>query len=309
MISLNPIQQKRKEVMNNISKGFVEANQKTVVTPDNPVGDHRQFVSNNIVKSMDSGEEINLSKCEVYTSAGLQQYKDDLRKSYDAEELTWDEWQGHLRSANTLKKANVEVNGTSGAIFYREITKVDMHTDKNPLKEEKLEKGEISDKLGSGYGGNEALKFTKSGKDLKAILPVTIANLKGKRTVLEATMKTLIEAAGCQPSESYGSYNFKSVTVNRFPWDLCRSPYDEMNKCYPALSDEQKACGQYNDLCYQWCSISEDILACSVIMKNLEDSKKYTLSVSQLVALSSGDEDMMKGQKTDELGAEEGEEL
>jgi hypothetical protein len=41
------------------------------------------------------------------------------------------------------------------------------------------------------------------------------------------------------------------------------------------------------------------MLACNVILENLVDATKYTLSVSQVVALSSGDPEMLKAAQDD----------
>lgn len=158
-----------------------------------------------------------------------------------------------------------------------------------------LQKGEVSDMLTRGYGGGEALKFVKTGKQLKEIIPNTVANLKAKLVGIDALMETLKTQIGFEPTEKRNSGLSNSIFCNFYPYTNCSPSYDEATRSYPAQSDEQKLCSQFNDLCYNWRSIKEDIVSCNVIMNNLEDANKYTLSVSQLVALSSGDEEMLKG--------------
>lgn len=163
------------------------------------------------------------------------------------------------------------------------------------IGEEDLQKGEISDMLTRNYNGNEPLKFVKTGKQLKEIIPNTIATLKGKLAGIEAVMATLQTQIGFDPTQKNTSNLTSKVCCNMYPYDKCSPKYNESSRSYPDLTDEQKLCQQYNDLCYNWRYISEDIVSCNVVVKNLEDGNKYTLSVSQLVALCSGDEEMQKG--------------
>jgi|ERR1035437_5015282 hypothetical protein len=169
-----------------------------------------------------------------------------------------------------------------------ENIKKGLYYELNPQEQDDIRKGEIMDKLGMGYGGgSNALVFTKTGKELKAILPVTVASLTAKKDALEITMATLKGEAGVEPTEVYQSYQIKSVACKRYNYELI-STYDNSTNRNIQSTTEQKAMGQYNDACYAWQSLSEDIVACGVIAKNLEESKKYTLSVSQLIALQMG---------------------
>jgi hypothetical protein len=171
---------------------------------------------------------------------------------------------------------------------------------------DKLEKGEISEKLAYGYGsGNDQLKFTKTGAEIKAILPGTITKLESTKTEIEAKMAALAVAAGCEPTEIYSCSGICKVELMRYPYNIASTPYDSVAQKYPDSTDEQKAMCQYNELTYTLKSVMEDCATCKVILKEVEDKKKYDLSVSQLVAISLGD-DLSKGEETDELEKAEG---
>ncbi len=157
----------------------------------------------------------------------------------------------------------------------------------NPQELDDLRKGEIMDKIGMGYGGSNALTFTKTGKELKTILPVTIAALSVKKGALEALMAIYIKAACAEPTEIYQSYQVKSIACKRYSYELMDN-YDKIGEKSTEPTEEQKAMRQYNDACYAWQSLSEDIAVCAIIGKNLDESKKYTLSVSQIIALNLG---------------------
>lgn len=160
-----------------------------------------------------------------------------------------------------------------------------------------IRKGEILDRLGMNYNSSgSTFTFTKTGKELKVMLPITIAALSAKKDALETVMEALKVTAGCEPTEVYQSYQIKSIACKRYPYKLYDC-YDKGNNCYVDPTDAQKAMQQYNDACYAWQSLSEDIIACKVINKNLDDNKEYTLTVNQLVALASGDDDLSKAVK------------
>ena len=145
-----------------------------------------------------------------------------------------------------------------------------------------IQKGEIMDRLGYGYGGSEALKFTKTGKELKAMLPELIAKLTEQRSVLLGQMAAFKTLAGIEPTDSYGN------GIPRYDWSCCEQPYDQVNKQYPAPTEQNKACRSFNDCASRIRSIDEDIIACKAIMAGADDKQKYNLSIAQMMALSGG---------------------
>jgi len=158
-----------------------------------------------------------------------------------------------------------------------------------------LEKGEIMDKLVYGYGNNnDTFKFNKTGKEIKAMLPTCIISLAEQKGQIESQMVACVETAGIEPTEPYNNSTYKVIKMLRYPYDLISSKYDDVSRSYATPTDSQKACGQYNDLCYSLRSVLEDILACKIILANVEDDKKYSLNISQLVALTLGD-DLLNG--------------
>lgn len=168
---------------------------------------------------------------------------------------------------------------------------------------DKLEKGEISDKLAYGYGsGSEALKFTKTGSEIKVILPPTILKLQESKVEIEVKMKALVVICGVDPTEPWNCSGICKQELFRYPYSVSERVYDSVSNKYADPTDIQTAASQYNELCYAYRNVLEDIASCQVILENLDDKKKYDLSVSQLVALSFGDT-LSKGNE-DELNKE-----
>jgi len=155
-----------------------------------------------------------------------------------------------------------------------------------------LQKGEIMDKLVYGYGAgnNDTFKFAKTGKQIKEMLPGCIEALAEQKGEIIATMQACIENAGIEPTEDYSPSQYKVIKIKRYPYELIKQEWNEVNRTYSQPTDAQKACCQYNDLCWSLKSILEDILACKIILANVEDDKKYNLTISQLVALTLGDD-------------------
>lgn len=148
---------------------------------------------------------------------------------------------------------------------------------------EEIRKGEISDRLANGYGaGSEPIKFTKTGSEIKEKLPTIVSVLTNEKIVLLSSMAQLKTQIGCEPSDSYSSKKFNLL---RYPYKMSEAPYDPMNHCYLDATDQNKWCAAYNEACWKLLDIEQDLEAITVMSANLEDAKKYDLSVGQLVAL------------------------
>lgn len=163
---------------------------------------------------------------------------------------------------------------------------------------EELEKGQISDSLSYGYGqANEAIKFDKTGAQIKEMLPSCVSKLEATKNVVEAQMAAAIATVGVAPTVDWNGTN---CSVKRYPYDLINNPYDQMTQSYPPQTEVQAAADLYNSLCYTLQNICDDLATCKVMTTNLDDKKKYSLSVSQLVALNFNDCQVDKGSE-DEL--------
>lgn len=143
------------------------------------------------------------------------------------------------------------------------------------VSSDSLQKGEIMNALGYGYGGgSEPIKFTKTGKELKEMMPGVIAKLNAKKTVLSGQMAAFKTLAGIDPGQD-----------GRYDWKCCET-YDEATKKYLEPTDSQKACRAYNNCGYELRSIDEDLRACQAIMTGVDEKQKYNLTISQLIALN-----------------------
>lgn len=248
----------------------------------NPILERRAQNSQNINKAFVGGFEERIEKgfTHQYIEERLSpNYRDTLEKSINSDTM--------LGLKNDLEKSLIdEIDETE-----RQTKLIEFVDTLQKSNVDDLEKGEIMDKMVYGYGSNnDTFKFVKTGKEIKAMLPGCIEQLAEQKGEILAQMQACVEAAGVDPSEDYGHSRFQVIKLKRYPYDLIRQEYNEVSRCYVAMTDSQKACSQYNDLCYSLRSVLEDILACKIILANVEDDKKYNLTISQLVALTLGDD-------------------
>lgn len=147
---------------------------------------------------------------------------------------------------------------------------------------DEIRKGEISDRLANGWGSGEALKFTKTGKEIKEKFPAIEAALSTAKTTLIAEMTLLKTQIGFDPTDQYSDKKFNML---RYPYKMCDAPWDPVGRVYLEATDQNKWCSKYNDLCWNLLDVEKDLEAVKVMQSNLDDNKKYELTVGQLVAL------------------------
>lgn len=195
--------------------------------------------------------------------------------------LTADKF-GESKAAKTIITHEQRIHAMLDDKFRKGIIDAELYNKAISQLYGNIEKGDIMDKFGYGYGGssNEPLKFTKTGKELKEMLPKVIDKLKEKRSDLIGKMSAFKTLAGMEPDEKVYDKYF------RYSSNHCYAPYDSTTKSYGETTDQMRACQAYNDCCYQCKSIDEDIRACEVIMVSADDKQKYNLSISQMIALN-----------------------
>ena len=154
------------------------------------------------------------------------------------------------------------------------------------IYDDMLEKGEISDKLSSSYGGGEPIKFTKTGKEIKQLIPSALTRLEAEKTLLETNMaeqKALITVNANDLCHT----NIPNVKVGRFSYDVSEPKWDGGMRQQP--TEEQVAMQKYNVYAGFLVKIIEDIKTLKVIQNNVEEGKQYTLICSQLIAITDGE--------------------
>lgn len=184
------------------------------------------------------------------------------------------------RVGNSIVDPKIKIKQALDEKFSKGVIDAELYSKALTQLTGNIEKGEIMDRLGYGYGGSEALKFTKTGKELKAMLPDIIAKLGDQRSIMLGQMAAFKTLAGIEPTDSYGN------GVPRYDWSCCEQKYDEITKQYPAPTDQNKACRSFNDCASRIRSIDEDIIACKAIITGADDKQKYNLSIAQMMALS-----------------------
>lgn len=151
---------------------------------------------------------------------------------------------------------------------------------------EDLRKGEISDRLANGWGSGEALKFRKTGKEIKEKLPTIESTLNNAKMVLIAELAGLKAKIGVEPTEEHSGGKFNLL---RYPWKMCDAGWDPVGRIAVEATETNTCCQKYNDLCWKLLDIEQDLEATKVMTANLDDAKSYDLTVGQLVALCFND--------------------
>lgn len=154
------------------------------------------------------------------------------------------------------------------------------------IVEDMIAKGEISDAIGRGYGsGSEPMKFVKTGKEVKEHLPAVITQLMSAKASVLAQMDIVRQAVGIDPTDALRA-SLTNQKIAIYPYKMCDAPYNDSMGKYEDRTDENVLCEKHNNLAYMLRDIEEDLATCQVVMTNATDTQKYTLSVSQLIALN-----------------------
>jgi hypothetical protein len=176
---------------------------------------------------------------------------------------------------------------SKGAHEKQELKKSQKLTDfERSQFDEIIQKGDISSEIINSYGGETKLTFDKTGKEIREKIPSIIASLEAQKNSLEAQMGIYKAQAGIEPDEVRESYRIKTISCPRYSYGLSEPKYDRESGSYEETTAQNIACSKYNAASYMWFGIAEDIEMIKVIEANLVDSKKYTLSVNQLIALN-----------------------
>lgn len=262
----------------------------------NPIAERRLQNQETIAKSFISGNQIDTNNIHKSHNDNVKRVQDDFLKSFGGK---FDMFQ--KSTEDDLSGTNGKVLLTHKAVENSLVSEVDkikrqrlvgnLADNLQKSNVDTLEKGEIMDKLVYGYGANnETFKFVKTGKEIQTMLPACIEALAEQKGEIMSQMEACVEAAGVEPTENYSPSSFKMIKMKRYPYELIRQEYNEVNRTYTAMTESQIACQKYNDLCWSLRGVLEDILACKIILGNVEDDKKYNLTISQLVALTLGDD-------------------
>lgn len=145
--------------------------------------------------------------------------------------------------------------------------------------EDDLEKGLINDLSYSWNSKEGGLSFNKTGKEIKAQLPALITTLKQQYDALVIKQAALAEEIGEEPTEER-TYFERNFSFKSYPNEVV---YENSNP--NGRTEEQKLMQCYNDNLYKLCDIQRDIKVGEAMERNLDDKKKYSLSLSQAADL------------------------
>jgi hypothetical protein len=173
---------------------------------------------------------------------------------------------------------------------------------KDKVKDDKVEKGEISDALGR-YSSNR-IEFKKKGKEIKEKLTSLVETLNAQKTSKAtsiADLKKLITC--CEPDREVSSYNYRGVKGVTSPYKLYDWCYTYFREDQPKMisyipdapegeeikqagsKEEAANCDKYNDLVRDFVDIMVDIAVADMYIRNMEDNTSYTLNSDQMSTL------------------------
>lgn len=267
----------------------VKSKSETKKSKNDESSSHLGELGDNLKKSIDYtnltivelNELIKSEQVQAFTPQNIERYNTDLRKSFDDDEINRAEWEQGINEVQNLTKSIITNNEGNKYLVY---LKLNDEINKSVEENGDLEKGMISDSLNN----NDSFKFKKTGKELKSMLPVIIVNLTSKLNQIQDELEELEDKAGCEPTVvSTPIWNNPNIKCKNYPYNLIdRCKFGDDVEC-----DSMRA---YNDMNYQWASIKQDIMSCETPLINVEDNKTYDFTVSQLVALNSGDDFIIK---------------
>lgn len=265
----------------NLQKGITQkefteqyCNGKFEIFTEKQVGQFYKAVADSLQKGVTDVDGLKFANTELAT---LQQVK--LANGDEGDSITVYVRPKQISTEKTLEKGAGDIDeGQEGK-----------DTDAGKTKDE-LEKGVVTDSFNS-YNANK-LSFSKTGKEIKTqIANVLIPALTAQKAALSAQL--LLVAKNCgetdpdQPLSSYHYRGFAAVLpkMMTYSWACCEQPYDNTTNTRPAMTDEMKACNQYNELVYQIVSTAADIEYCGMLTRNLSDTGKFELTPEQVLGL------------------------
>lgn len=270
-------------VFTNLQKGisqkeFAEKylNGKYEIYTEKQVGEFYKAINDGLQKGVTDVDGLKFANSEL---ASLQQVK--LANGDNGEYITVYARPKQISTDNSLEKSADAQEG-----------KEDIDTGaKNGEKEgDALEKGMVTDSFNS-YNSNK-LSFSKTGKEIKnQIATVLLPALTAQKTALAAQL--LLVAKNCgelEPDQELGSYHYRGFgavlpKMKVYSYKLCEQPWDNTTNSRAEMTEEMKACNQYNELVQQIVSTAADIEYCGMLARNLKDDGKFELTPDQVLGL------------------------
>lgn len=111
--------------------------------------------------------------------------------------------------------------------------------------ENMIEKGEISDALGRGYGpASEAIKFNRTGKEIKEKIPAILTSLTLESGKISGQMEEIAKEIGIEPTIPRNSYFAKNIAYLSYDWELCDPKYDTVSQKYNDATVQNQLCSK-----------------------------------------------------------------
>jgi len=98
-------------------------------------------------------------------------------------------------------------------------------------------------------------------------------------------MEDLQEEIGVEPTDKCYS-SIPGMKVPKYAWSqICGNESDGQLKLGETLTEKRAKMEEFNTISYLLNAVSEDLKTLEIMQDSLEDTKKYTLTVNQLIAL------------------------
>ena len=229
---------------------------------------------------------VQSGKYEVYTEKAIADFQksiqNDLVKSaIDGKELT--KLNGEL---SQLSRIEYKHNDAVISVLVKE--KIEKSAEAEENTEDDLQKGLVTD----SFQYDSKMDFIKTGKDIKAqVNGVLIPLLEAQKTRLNADLVAKAKDIDCDPDSVVDSYEYRGFSgvlpqVGQYSWDQYGKKYDNNGMSTEACDEDQAKCmREYNEIARNLVSTMADIYYSSLLARNMEDAKKYTLTAKQVIAL------------------------
>lgn len=161
----------------------------------------------------------------------------------------------------------------------------------NPFEvneQEEIAKGFISN---LEYSTGDLNKFQKTGKEIKEKLAAYITNLEVRNSKLLGQLERLKAACDIECDSLCDDWHYRGVRdqceeMKYFSWQVMdKLTESEMVTLNDKTFKKRDVCYEINQKTFQYCENSADIVKLNVLKNNLEDNKKFNLTLNDLVSL------------------------
>jgi hypothetical protein len=230
---------------------------------------------------------VQSGKYEVYTEKAIADFQKSIQNDLVKSVIDGKGLKKLNAELSELNRVEYRHNDVVISVLVKEKIEKSAEAEED-VDEDDLQKGLVTD----SFQYDSKMDFIKTGKDIKAqVNGVLIPLLEAQKTRLNADLVSKAKDIDCDPDSTVDSYEYRGFAgvlpqVAQYSWDMYGKKYDSNGMSTEACDEDQAKCmRKYNEIARNLVSTMSDIYYSSLLARNMEDSKKYTLTTKQVIAL------------------------